>query len=141
MGVLKMEIRRMNINDYDSAYELWGRCGFELGKSDRREEIEKFIEKNPDTCLVGILDNKIIGSVLGGYDGRRGLVHHLSVYGEYRKMGYGKALIEALENEFKKAGVVKMSFWVKTDNFSVVDFYKACGYELREDIITMSKSL
>jgi ribosomal protein S18 acetylase RimI-like enzyme len=136
-----MEIRKMNINDYDSVYEIWQKCGFELGASDSREEVEKFILKNPDSSLVGIADNKIIGSVLGGYDGRRGLVHHLSVDPEYRKLGYGKALVNALEVEFKKAGVVKMSFWVKVDNLKVVDFYKGCGYQKRDDIITMSKSL
>lgn len=136
-----MEIRRMNINDYDSVYELWKKCGFELGKSDTREEIAKFIAKNPNTSLVGMVDDKIIGSVLGGYDGRRGLIHHLSVDEEYRKLGYGKALIDALEVEFNKAGVVKMSFWVKMNNLKVVDFYKHCGYQLRDDIVTMSKSL
>jgi GNAT superfamily N-acetyltransferase len=97
-----VEIRRMNINDYDSVYEIWQKCGFELGASDSREEVEKFILKNPESSLVGIADNKIVGGVLGGYDGRRGLVHHLSVDLEYRKLGYGKALVNALEVEFKK---------------------------------------
>ena len=136
-----MQIRKMTIDDYEEVYGIWQECGFQITKSDNREEVKKFIEKNPTTSLVAVVETGIAGSILGGFDGRRGLVHHLSVRNEYRKRGFGKALINALEDEFKKIGVVKMSFWVKMDNLKVVDFYKSCGYERREDIITMSKNL
>ena len=136
-----MKIRVFHKNDYDAVCLLWRKCNIELGTSDSREEINKFIDMNPQTCLVGEIDGKIISCVLGGYDGRRGLVHHLAVDPTYQKKGYGKELLIVLENRFKEMGVVKISFWVKTDNLEVIDFYNKQEYKLRDDLITMSKVL
>lgn len=136
-----MNIRNMRSVDYCEVYKLWQECGISLGKSDSEDEIQKFISMNPETSLVGIIDNKIIGCVLGGYDGRRGLIHHLAVHPDYQGNDYGTILMECLENKFKEKGVVKISFWVQNSNIGVVDFYEKLGYELRKDIVTISKVL
>lgn len=136
-----MNIRNMGIEDYCEVYKLWQECGISLGKSDSEDEIQKFISMNPETSLVGTIDNKIIGCVLGGYDGRRGLIHHLAVHPDYQGNDYGTILMECLENKFKEKGVVKISFWVQNSNIGVVDFYEKLGYELRKDIVTISKVL
>lgn len=136
-----MRVRLFNESDYDYVYSLWRSCNIELGTSDSREEILKFIEKNPETSLVGEVDGLIIGSILGGFDGRRGLIHHLAVDPSYQEKGYGRKLINSLEENFKRMGVVKISFWVKTNNIGVKDFYTKLGYKKRDDIITMSKVL
>jgi len=78
--------------------------------------------------------------ILGGFDGRRGLVHHLAVLPEYQGKGIGKVLMYKLEETFKKMGVVKINFWVENRNLKVTDFYRKLGYELRDDIVTMSKT-
>lgn len=136
-----MNIRNMISEDYREVYKLWQECGISLGKSDSEDEIHKFISMNPETSLVGIIDNKIIGCVLGGYDGRRGLIHHLAIHPDYQSNDYGTILMECLENKFKEKGVVKISFWVQNSNIGVVDFYEKLGYELRKDIVTISKVL
>lgn len=136
-----MELRKFTIDDYESVYGLWERCKLHLGKSDSKSEVEKFIKQNPNTCIVGIIEGEIVGCILGGFDGRRGLVHHLSVDERYRNLGYGGQLLKKVESVFNDMGVVKISFWVTTDNLGAVDFYEKCGYELRGDIETMSKTL
>jgi ribosomal protein S18 acetylase RimI-like enzyme len=50
-------------------------------------------------------------------------------------------MLKVLEEEFRSMGVVKLSFWVKRNNIGVVEFYNKAGYELRDDIVTMSKVL
>ena len=136
-----VSIRKMSIADYHEIYRVWQECNIYISASDREEEIKKFLEYNPLTSLVLIHNDKIIGGVLGGYDGRRGLVHHLCVAKEYRKKGYGKLLLEELEKLFLELGVVKISFWVDNENLEVVDFYQKLDYSLRDDIVTMSKTL
>lgn len=136
-----MIVRRFRAEDYDEVFKLWKECRLELGASDSREEILRFIERNPNTSLVGEEDGKITAAVFGGFDGRRGLVHHLAVKPELQKMGYGREILNALEEEFRSMGVIKLSFWVKKNNIGVVEFYNKSGYELREDIVTMSKIL
>jgi ribosomal protein S18 acetylase RimI-like enzyme len=136
-----LKIRNIKIEDYNEIYKLWQDCGLSLGKSDSKEEINKFISMNPETSLVGTIEDKIMGCVLGGYDGRRGLIHHLAVHPDYQGNDYGTMLVECLEDKFREMGVVKISFWVLNSNIGVVDFYEKLGYELRKDIVTISKVL
>lgn len=136
-----MEIRRFTPEDYDEVHSLWQSCNLSLEASDSKEEIVKFATMNPDTSLVGTFEDKIIACVLGGFDGRRGLVHHLSVDEKYQGYGYGAEIMKYLENIFKDKGVIKISFWVIKSNINVVGFYEKLGYELRNDIVTVSKKL
>lgn len=136
-----MIIRKYSDRDYDEVFNLWKDCGLELGVSDSREEILKLVERNPNTSLVGVENGIIVAAVLGGFDGRRGLVHHLAVKPELQKKGYGSEILKVLEEEFRSMGVVKLSFWVKRNNIGVVEFNRKAGYELRDDIVTMSKIL
>ena len=64
--------------------EFWRSTpGIGIGR-DTDQSLKLFIEKNPSTCLV-IRDNgRLIGTVLGGFDGRRGYIYHLAVDPDYR---------------------------------------------------------
>ena len=94
----------MKPGDYAPVHALWVSCGLDLGASDSEPEITKFLEKNPDTSLVMVESGCIIGAILGGYDGRRGLIHHLAVHPDHQGQGLGKGLVEALEKRFRAAG-------------------------------------
>jgi hypothetical protein len=68
--------------DYQPVYELWLSIerGVHVGRSDTPAEIEKKISRDPDLFLIAECEHAIIGSVIGGYDGRRGLIYHLAVH-------------------------------------------------------------
>ena len=86
-----MEIRKMTINDYDEVYKLWmssKNMGFN-DVDDSREGIEKYLRRNPDTSFVAFADGELAGVILGGHDGRRGLIHHLCVHPGFRRMKQG----------------------------------------------------
>jgi hypothetical protein len=70
-------IREFNFpDDYETVKNLWERMekGVHLGRSDSLEEIEKKHLRDPDLFLVAENGQEIIGAVIGGYDGRRGLI-------------------------------------------------------------------
>ena len=62
----------MTIQDYDLVLKLWKSIeGFYIRTiDDFYEGMQKFLTKNPNTNVVAICDNKIVGSILCGYDGR-----------------------------------------------------------------------
>lgn len=134
-----MIIKVMTLEDYEDVLKLWKSCNIPLNQSDEKEQIEIFLKRNPDTSLVGVLNGKIIASVLGGYDGRRGIVHHLAVDAKHQQNGFGTMILRHLEKIFENMGVIKINFWVKKDNLKVLSFYEKLGYNVRKDIITMSK--
>ena len=67
-----LQIRELVSEDYDTLLLLWKEAGVVIGKSDLREEYGRFLRHNPRTSLGLILDGRLFGAVLGGYDGRRG---------------------------------------------------------------------
>ncbi len=72
----KFEIRVMTIDDYERVYALWMSCknmGFN-NLDDSREGIAKYLKRNPSTCFVAEQGQNIVGVILSGHDGRRGLV-------------------------------------------------------------------
>jgi ribosomal protein S18 acetylase RimI-like enzyme len=81
--------------DYEPVFALWRSIerGVHTGRSDTPAEIEKKLARDPDLFLVAEADGVIIGSVIGGYDGRRGLVYHLAVASAFRGRGIGSQLM------------------------------------------------
>ncbi len=131
--------------DYDAVYDLWSRSapGVRLSRiSDRREEIAKKLLRDPDLFLVAEADGRIVGAVLGGYDGRRGMVYHLAVDEAYRGQGIGLALMYELEARLAAKGCVKYYLLVSEENTVARAFYERFGFEempfliMGKDIVT-----
>jgi ribosomal protein S18 acetylase RimI-like enzyme len=118
--------------DYDAVIDLWSRSGpgVRLSRiSDRREEIAKKLVRDPDLFLVAEAEGRMIGAVLGGYDGRRGMVYHLAVDDAYRRQGIGLALMRELEARLAAKGCVKYYLLVGADNGPARAFYEGFGFE------------
>mgnify|MGYP001057381469 FL=1 len=77
----RFAIRVMTMEDYDEVYGLWmGIHGFGIRSvDDSREGVERFIRRNPDTSMVAVYGETIVGSILCGHDGRRGCLYHVCV--------------------------------------------------------------
>jgi len=116
--------------DYPAVRELWENAepGIRLGRSDNPEEINKKLQRDPDLFLVAESGRQLIGAVMGGFDGRRGLVYHLAVASGYRNQGIGRALMEALETRLRGKGCLKAYLLVTQDN-DAVNFYAALGWQ------------
>ncbi|MEJ2296249.1 MAG: GNAT family N-acetyltransferase [Candidatus Lokiarchaeota archaeon] len=75
---------------------------------------------------------------MGGYDGRRGYVHHLAVDPDFQHQGYGRELMDELISRFKVMRVHKIHLFIEKYNLPVVEFYKKLGWEVRDDLVMMS---
>jgi len=129
--------------DYDEVYELWEAIekGVRVSRSDSLNEIEKKITRDPDLFLVAESDGAIVGSVIGGFDGRRGLVYHLAVAASFREMGIGTRLMDELESRLRSKGCLKCYLLVTLDNLEVEAYYKKRGWQLMDDIRIYGKEL
>lgn len=139
---MKAKIREMAIDDYDGVRTLWGEtAGLGLSSADERGEVEKFLNANPKTSLIIETDGKIFGSVLGGFDGRRGYIYHLTVVEKMRGKGFGKMLMDELELRFNELGAHKIHLIIYIDNENW-RFYEKRGYERRDgELFIMSRDL
>jgi len=133
-----MIIEKFSMKFYEEVVELWRKSGISVGSTDTKEELERVVRRTPQLFLVGKIDEKIISVVIGGFDGRRGYVHHLAVDPDYQKKGYGKMIMGELMNKFLKLKVHKVHLFLEKYNKEVVEFYRNLGWEIRDDLIMMS---
>ena len=138
-----MNIRKMNISDYDAVYALWLSCkGMGLNdRDDSREGIEKYLNRNPDTCFVSEDGGKIIGVILSGHDGRRGFIHHTAVSPDFRGQGIGAGLVGAALDALKKEGINKVALVVFERNETGNGFWEKMGFSARGDLVYRNKAL
>ena len=61
---------------------------------------------------------------MGGYDGHRGIMNYLAVSPDFRGKGYGKMLVEKVENKLKQVGCPKVNILVRSDNSEQTTFIK-----------------
>ncbi len=104
--------------DYPAARFLWENAGsgIHVRRSDEPEEIQKKLQRDPDLFLVAEADGKLIGTVIGGFDGRRGLIYHLAVDATFRQHGIGSLLMDEVERRLKAKGCLKCYLMVAEDN-------------------------
>ena len=129
--------------DYNSVLNLWKGIekGVHVGRSDTLAEIEKKIARDADLFLVAELDGNIIGSVIGGFDGRRGLIYHLAVAAPLRGVGIGSRLMAEVESRLRAKGCLKCYLLVTRDNSEVGDYYQRRGWRHMHDIHLYGKEL
>ena len=138
---MAIQLREFTLADYDFAYALWQNAGpgIGIGRSDTREEISKKLQRDPDLFLVAQEGNEIIGTVIGGYDGRRGLVYHLAVAHAYRGRGIAKLLMDEIERRLIAKGCLKAYLLVLEGEKEIVEFYQHRGWEVMP-VTIMGKS-
>ena len=140
----KIQIRQFNFPaDYQQVYDLWSSIekGVHVGRSDAPNEIEKKIARDPDLFLVAESQNKIVGSVIGGYDGRRGLIYHLAVNPLFRGQGIGSQLMDEVETRLRAKGCLKCYLLVTNDNQEVEHYYQQRGWQHMDTIHLFGKEL
>ena len=136
-------IREMTVRDYDAVYSLWmvTSRGALNAVDDSREGIERFLLRNPDTCFVFEENGNVLGTILGGQDGRRGYIYHMAVDERERRRGIGRELVRRVESAFKNEGIAKIGLLAFAENETGNVFWESQGYYKREDVYYRNKNL
>ena len=131
-----MTIRTMTIEDFEQVHALWMTIkGFGIRSiDDSKEGVERFLKRNPTTSVVAEIDNKIVGSILCGHDGRRGCLYHVCVDEKYRRHGIGKEMVVYAMQALKKEKINKVSLIAFTVNDIGNAFWNTIEWTERKDL-------
>jgi ribosomal protein S18 acetylase RimI-like enzyme len=126
-------------DDYSPVKALWSSMekGVRVERSDTPEEIQKKLARDPDLFLVAEEGGQIIGTVIGGYDGRRGLLYHLAVAASYRGRGIGSRLMDEIESRLRAKGCLRCYLMVLADNEEAMRYYENRGWETMNQHVQM----
>lgn len=136
-----MDIRPYQDQDKKGLLALWTEI-FPAGSphNDPQTSLDKKLHTDPDLLLVSLIDDVVIGSVMGGYDGHRGWIYSLAVKPSLRRSGIATALMHEIEEKLRERGCLKVNLQVIASNAEVVALYEELGYKV-EERISMGKKL
>ena len=138
-----MQIRKMLISDYENVYNLWlNTPGMGLNTTDDTKiGIERYLRRNPNTCFVAEKDNGIIGVILSGHDGRRGLIYHLAVKISEREQGVGSTLLGHALDALKEEGISKVYLTIFKNNNSGNAYWEKRGFTIPAETVYRAKEI
>ena len=134
-----VKVRVMTPDDWDGVAAVWENHEGTNPVDDSLEGFAKYLRRNPTTSFVAEDDGRIIGTILAGHDGRRGIFHHVSVLSEYQKQGVGKMLVDSAAEALRKEGINKVLLVVFKHNENGNAFWEHMGFTVREDLYYRNK--
>lgn len=135
-----MEIRSFQQNDEQAVIALWERCGLLHPTNDPRKDIRRKLAVRPDLFLVGLINGKLIATVMAGYEGHRGWINYLAVAPEQQRKGLARLLMARAEQLLRETGCPKINLQIRASNKGVIEFYRRLGYVV-DEAISMGKRL
>ena len=114
--------------------------GYEAPHNDPDVSIGLKTAYDPELLLVAVDGSRVVGTVMGGYDGHRGWIYSLVVDENERHRGIGTEMIEEVVRRLMARGCLKVNLQVMPDNEGVVRFYQELGFSV-EDRLSMGKRL
>jgi ribosomal protein S18 acetylase RimI-like enzyme len=129
-----IETRVFRSADLDQVVSLWRACGLVVPWNVPADDIALKVAFQPDLFFVAVQDERIVGSVMAGYEGHRGQINYLAVLPEQRGSGLGRRLMELAETRLRELGAPKINLQVRATNRDVLEFYEALGYAADETV-------
>ena len=128
----EIQILPMAEADYDDVRALWMTIrGFGIrALDDSREDVVRFIRRNPTTSVVARTESgRIVGSILCGSDGRQGALYHVCVTREYRRRGIGTRMVGYCMERLREMGINKVSLIAFASNDAGNAFWRQIGWK------------
>ena len=123
-------VRALEPADLPAALALWvDTPGLELAEGDSPAELARYLARNPGCSSGAVVDGRLVAAVLGGHDGRRGLLYHLAVHPDHRGRGLGRAVVRRSLDALRAAGVTRALLLVAADNPGGRAFWLRDGWE------------
>jgi ribosomal protein S18 acetylase RimI-like enzyme len=138
---MNTQIRSYADGDFDGVAALWREAFPDDAPRNRAEAaIPIKLSFQPDTLLVAVEGEHVIGTVMAGFDGYRGWLNRVAVLTSHRRRGVGAGLVREAERRLKALGCAKINLQVRGQNAVVAAFYQSLGYGV-EDRISMGKNV
>ena len=135
-----LEVRPFEVTDRDAVLCLWRECSLIVAQNNPEKDIERKRQVDPDLFLVGVIGDRVIASVMGGYEGHRGWINYLAVKPSEQRKGHGRTMMDAIEKCLRDRGCPKINLQVRETNAAIIEFYRSIGFT-DDKVIGLGKRL
>lgn len=132
----RIKVRKASPLDLEDLYSIEVECFYE--DAFPKSYLKQLIEKPCFITLVALIDNKVAGFITGAIEIFRGKlsghIYSIDVKPEYRRMGVGSRLLEAIEDELRKSGAEICYLEVYVNNTAAINLYLKHNYRFLEQL-------
>jgi ribosomal protein S18 acetylase RimI-like enzyme len=137
-------IRPARLDEIEPILAVWREADATPSPTDTREEVIELLREPAAVLLVAEADGRLVGTVIGGWDGWRGNIYRLAVSPAYRRRGLARALVAEADRLLHQMGARRISALVESDHRWATDFWDslaASGYRHDERMRRYVKTL
>jgi purine-nucleoside phosphorylase/ribosomal protein S18 acetylase RimI-like enzyme len=134
-------IRGCRPDEAEAVLALWLEAEAARSATDTVEDLRRAILHSPAIVLAAERDGRLIGSVIGSFDGWRGNIYRLAVVPAYRRQGVARALVAEVEQRLARQGARRITALVLNEHPWATSFWQAAGYELDHRIARFARNL
>ena len=143
-GSSEFRIRPFRDGDEDEVVALWKVCGLVRPWNTPGRDIDSARTARSSEIFVAVTgdgEERIVGSVMAGYDGHRGWVYYVAAHPEYRSRGLGGQLMRHAETWLEGLGAPKVMLMIREENEGVRRFYEGLGYEVERRTVMSRRTV
>ena len=140
---MKIHIRPCLAEECPQVLKLWEAAEATPSRTDNIQELRRLVDENHDLFLVADLAGRLIGSVIGGWDGWRGNIYRLAVDPQYRRQGVATDLMEEIDRRLVSKGAKRITALVEREHDDAVGFWdglRKSDWELDPRIVRYVKT-
>ena len=140
---MAVRIGKLGLDDYEAVVALWRRAGLvnRVGLRDGRRAFARQVRRNNGLYIGAFDGDRLVGTVLGTHDTRKGWINRLAVDPAYQRRGVGSRLLKTCERALVRKGVGIIAALIVKGNEPSTNLFRRSGYELSEDIVYVRKKL
>lgn len=136
-----LSIRSCRLDDIEGVLKLWRQADATPSVTDNADDLRRAVADGPANVLVAEVDGRLIGSIIGTFDGWRGNIYRLAVHPDYRRHGVARALVAEAEKKLAEQGAKRVTALVEHDHPAAMNFWEAAGYQIDERIVRRVRTI
>lgn len=95
---------------------------------DTAQAVLTLLDRDPGACLIARHGDRIVGTLVAGWDGWRAHLYRLAVHPAMRRQGIAQALLDAGAARLRSLGATRLDAMVLADNELGQALWRAAGY-------------
>lgn len=123
-------VREVRDEELEPVLTLWREAYGTVGVTDSLGDVLQAASGSTSVVLVAEEKGRIVGTVIGGFDGWRGNIYRLAVHPEHQRQGIARRLVSDLEARLTDMGAKRITALVERDHPWATGFWDAVGYAL-----------